>query len=62
MFYRGAEITPSRVVNNHYEWWHPMYTDYDANGDVVWCGHGLTIEDCIAQIDEHFERYEHLNN
>ena len=58
MFYRGAEIMPSRVVNDVYEWWHPQYTDYNEHGDVVWHGWGLTIEECMAQIDEHFERYE----
>ena len=50
---------PSRVVNDVYEWWHPQYTDYNEHGDVVWHGWGLTIEECMAQIDEHFERYDY---
>lgn len=57
MNYRGAEIHPSKVADGWYEWWHPQYTDYDEHGDVVWCGTGSSVEDCIIQIDEWFERY-----
>ena len=62
MTYRGAEIYSSRVMDGWYDWYHPLYADVNEHGDGVWCGGGKTVEDCVYQIDEWFERYEHLNN
>ena len=57
MTYRGAEIHPSNVADGWYEWYHPMYVDFNEHGDTIWSGTGSSVEDCIIQIDEWFDRY-----
>ena len=57
MTYRECEIKSSKVLENYYEWQHPNYVDYDQHGQPIWYGGGQSIEDCIFQIDQWYERF-----
>ena len=39
-----------------YAWEHPNRMDYDPKTGAVWQGFGISIEDCIIQIDHWYDR------
>ena len=56
MTYRNCNITPDPAKGLVYTWQHPDWADYDPDTGSVWCGWGDSVEDCICQIDEWYER------
>lgn len=54
MKYRQCIIAPSRIGHG-YDWEHPNRMEYDPETGAVWQGFGLSIEDCIIQIDQWYD-------
>ena len=52
MIYRECEITPEYVG---FGWHHPDYDGPDDDGGAVYAGHGATVFDCKAQIDDLYD-------
>jgi hypothetical protein len=56
MTYRNCIITPDPVRGNYYTWYHPDWVYYDFEMIDIWSGYGSSVEECIAQIDEWYDR------
>jgi hypothetical protein len=54
MRYRHCKIWQNDF--GKYEWQHPNRVDYDPEIGSIWSGWGYTVEECIEQIDEWYER------
>lgn len=54
MTYRNCKIWQNDL--GKYEWQHPTRVDYDHEIGSIWSGWGHSVEECIEQIDEWYEK------